>query len=432
MKPHLLPYLCFGLLLTARVFAADDDANPSRPPEQLDQLFGPIALYPDALIALILPAATFSSDVVLAARYLEGNGDPAKVDDESWDDSVKSLAHYPDIIEWMDSNLAWTKQAGDAFLTQPADVMGSIQRLRAQARAAGTLKDTPQQQIVTDEDNISIVPAQPDVIYVPVYDPDVVYVSRPGYYSDPFLTFGIGYATGFWLGYDFDWGRRRIWSVDRRDRERYWQDHHDWRRHSFPGRPGYVNDAYRHRQWAPNSNYHRPPRSPGNRPYPQVAHPVPFHDRPADRRPDGQQRRPDRTPGERNQRPSGDRSDGPSRRRPESSSLSGAQSGGVPTAASVPARNVGTPPAQSPQQYRRGREERATVGRERPANAATPQVRSAPPPPQSAARVPAPAASQPPPPPPTASVQSERASPPSSPSVNQSDRMERGDRSPRR
>ena len=144
--------------------------------EELKQLLGPVALYPDALIALILPASTVPSDVVLAARYVAGNGDPARAGGQPWDESVKSLVRYPDVVRWMDENLAWTTQVGEAFLEQPADVMNAIQFLRTQARAAGTLVDTPQQKVVEEQSCIRIVPAEPDVIYVPQYDPEVVYV----------------------------------------------------------------------------------------------------------------------------------------------------------------------------------------------------------------------------------------------------------------
>ncbi|HEY5812832.1 MAG TPA: DUF3300 domain-containing protein, partial [Terrimicrobiaceae bacterium] len=120
-------------------------------PEELNGLLAPIALYPDALIALILPASTVPSEVVLAARYLSSNGDPAQVANQPWDDSVKSLARYPDVLEWMDQNLEWTTALGEAFLDQPADVMNSIQRLRAEAMAAGNLTNSPQQQIVQEE-----------------------------------------------------------------------------------------------------------------------------------------------------------------------------------------------------------------------------------------------------------------------------------------
>ena len=98
-------------------------------PEALNQLLAPIALYPDALIALILPASTVPSDLVLAARYISSNGDPAQVVNQPWDDSVKSLVRYPDVVKWMDQNLEWTTQVGEAFLDQPADVMNTIQQL---------------------------------------------------------------------------------------------------------------------------------------------------------------------------------------------------------------------------------------------------------------------------------------------------------------
>ena len=271
MKTRFL-LICFSLYLAAVIRThAQEDAVPSplRSQEELDQLLGPIALYPDALIALILPACTVPSDVVLAARYLRSNGDTGRLENESWDDSVKSLSHYPEVVKWMDENLAWTKQAGEAFVAQPADVMNAIQRLRAAARAAGTLADTPQQRGVMEDDNITIVPADPEVIYVPRYDPEVVYISRPGYYHDPFLTFGIGFSTGVWLGYDFDWGRHRLWTIDRRDRERYWREHREreWRNHDWHGSPRVGidpshsrsgDDHFRHEEWHPRRDVHRP------------------------------------------------------------------------------------------------------------------------------------------------------------------------------
>ena len=204
----------------------EESAPPNLPPEALNQLLAPIALYPDALVALILPASSVPSDVVLAARYLSSNGDPAQIANQPWDDSVKSLANYPDVLQWMDQNLEWTSQVGDAFLNQPADVMNTIQQLRVQAVAAGNLVDTPQQKIVKEETCIRIVPAEPDVIYVPQYDPEVVYVEpyEPyGTYLAPALTFGIGFAVGPWLNYDCDWPRRRVCVGDWNPR---WRD--DW------------------------------------------------------------------------------------------------------------------------------------------------------------------------------------------------------------
>ena len=188
--------------------------------EELGQLLAPIALYPDALIALILPASTVPSDVVLGARYLQANGDPERADIQPWDESVKSLMRYPEVLAWMDQNLEWTASVGEAFVDQPADVMNTLQALREQARAAGNLQDTPQQRVVVEDDYIRIVPADPQVIFVPQYDPEVIYVES--YSPMPLLTFGVGYGVGSWLSYDFDWNRRCIY----RGHWRGWD--HDW------------------------------------------------------------------------------------------------------------------------------------------------------------------------------------------------------------
>jgi len=201
--------LLLGLCLSGSLFAQQDTTAQQLPPEELDKLVSPIALYPDSLVALILPSATTSSDVVLAARFLADNGNPSEIDNQPWSDSVKSLAHYPDVVKWMDENLSWTRQMGDVFEAQPADVMTAIQRMRAQARSAGLLTDTPQQRIVTQDEEIYIEPAQPDVIYVPVYDPEVLWMRRP--YHGSFISFGIGFGVGNWLFYDCDWHSRGIW-----------------------------------------------------------------------------------------------------------------------------------------------------------------------------------------------------------------------------
>jgi hypothetical protein len=220
----------------------EENAPPKLPQEALNQLLAPIALYPDALIALILPASTVPSDLVLAARYISSSGDLAQVVNQPWDESVKSLARYPDVVKWMDQNLEWTTQVGDAFLNQPADVMNTIQQLRAQAIAAGTLVDCPQQRIVKEESCIRIVPAEPDVIYVPQYDPEIVYAQpyEPyGAYVGPALTFGIGFAVGSWLNYDCDWPRRRVCVGDWNPR---WRD--DW----YPGWKNGWNPGWK-RKW---------------------------------------------------------------------------------------------------------------------------------------------------------------------------------------
>lgn len=260
--------------------------------DQLDLLLGPIALYPDALIALILPASTSASDVVLAARYLQLGGDPAQADAQPWDDSVRGLAHYPQVVRWMDENLQWTKQLGDVFSTQPDDVMQAVQRLRARAWSAGTLVNTAQQQVVFSGTTIMIVPSQPDLIYVPYYDPGIVYVGPRSYYpSDTYLSFSGGFATGLWLSFGLDWGNRRIWTVDRADRERYWREHRtDW--HRPPAAPLDPRGPQIH-PWQPHGEPRPNARRTPSRPA-QVVPPTP-HDRSPDPRGDGRHDRP--TPG---------------------------------------------------------------------------------------------------------------------------------------
>lgn len=431
----------FGLVLLSMVQLVADERVMVRSPEQLDQLFGPVALYPDPLIALILPAATVPGDVVLAARFLEAKGDPMQLDDQSWDDSVKSLARYPDIVRWMDHNLAWTKQAGDAFLAQPTDVMNCIQRLRARARAVGVLRDTPQQQIVVEDEIISITPAQPDVIYIPSYDPDVVYVSRPGYYSDSFMTFGPAFVTGFWLGYGFDWDRHRIWTIDRSERERFWRDRHEWRRPGFPDRPDFGRNGYRDRPWEPSSNNPRPARPPSDRPRSENTRRVPVPNIPGERSPDLKHRIQNDSPSGENRRwvrPEG--RELPPSRRPEISPV-------VPIPPATVSPNVSVirdanpsqpPPSLStvPQQSRRVHEEQGPRGydsRGLPGHA--PSDHPAPPPaPPPAQSIPASVnpGRQAPPPPPHAPSQPSRAEPVATPQrSDDKDDHDRRDHQPR-
>jgi hypothetical protein len=278
------PLLLVGLLLSAAVLRAQPSAPPSAPPpssatytttdsaaaatsadnappasdapqrtsEQLEQLLGPIALYPDALIALILPAATNASDVVLASRFLAANSDAAQIDAQPWDESVKSLSRYPEVVKWMDDNLEWTKQVGEAFATQPTDVMNAMQHLRAEARANGSLVDTPQQKVVMQDAAISILPAQADVIYVPRYDPEIVFVDSPRSYGYSYISFGAAYPVGSWLSFDCDWQQHRIW-IDRRFSDG--RNHRDLRRPVvYPVGPSFASNP-NFRPWRPSPNF---------------------------------------------------------------------------------------------------------------------------------------------------------------------------------
>lgn len=199
--------------------------------EQLDQLLGPIALYPDPLIAQILPASTLPTQIVLADRFVTGGGGPNQIDQQPWDPSVQAIARYPNVLQWMDDNLNWTAELGQVFLNQQQDVMDSIQRLRQTAANLGNLQSTPQQQVVTDAGDIEIVPADPDVIYVPVYQPDQVYYDAVD--GSPFITFGGGWPIGLWLDCDFDWGNRNLifWGRDHPRPPDWW--------HEPPGRRDY-------------------------------------------------------------------------------------------------------------------------------------------------------------------------------------------------
>jgi hypothetical protein len=175
--------------------------------DQLDNLLSPIALYPDPLLAQVLPAATFVDQVDEAARWVRANGTNG-VDDQDWDVSVKAVAHYPQVIIMMADKLDWTTSVGQAYVNQSTDVMMSVQRLRAMAQSQGNLDSTAQQQVVADDGYIQIIPAQPQYIYVPVYDPTVIFFRRASFGFG--IVFGSPFLIGVWLNRDCDWRGRRI------------------------------------------------------------------------------------------------------------------------------------------------------------------------------------------------------------------------------
>ena len=144
-------------------------------------------------------------EIADAQAWLASGGAASSIDAQNWGESVKAIAYYPEVLKMMAENMDWTADLGDAFLSQPEDVTSSIQRLRAQAKAAGNLESNDKQEVDIDGDDIEIIPAQPEYIYVPVYDPTVVYVQRwtPGW--PPFVTFGPRLLIGGWLAMDFDW-----------------------------------------------------------------------------------------------------------------------------------------------------------------------------------------------------------------------------------
>ena len=179
--------------------------------EQMDNLLAPIALYPDPLLAQVFPASTFVDQIDQAARWLRGNNNQSTgVDNQSWDVAVKSVAHYPQVIYMMSDKLDWTTALGQAYVNQSTDVLTSVQRLRARAKAAGYLVTTPQQTVIVEKEVIKVVPAQPQVIYVPTYNPQVVYVQPSGpstgtVVAAAAISFGVGLAIGAWLNNDCNW-----------------------------------------------------------------------------------------------------------------------------------------------------------------------------------------------------------------------------------
>src|SRR6267378_3270812 len=191
-------------------------------PEQLQQLVAPIALYPDSLVAQILAASTFPEQVVEADRWVQAHSDlkgedlGKAVDQQPWDPSVKALAAFPSVLGNMDKNLSWTSSLGDAYYNQEQDVMDAVQVMRQKAGESGNLKTTPQQTVTTQGSTVIIQPADPEVVYVPAYDPWVVYggpiVAWPGWYpypgiwyGGPYLSFGVGFGVGFFGGYGWGW-----------------------------------------------------------------------------------------------------------------------------------------------------------------------------------------------------------------------------------
>jgi hypothetical protein len=173
------PLILFAL--SPPVFAQDQPAARRFGQEELDQMLAPIALYPDSLLAQILMAATYPLEVVQADRWTKANrnltGDQLNdaLDQNDWDPSVKALVPFPQVLTMMSERLEWTQKLGDAFLDQEDEVMDTVQKLRARAEAAGNLRDTEQQRVIVEEGDIVIEPAQPEVVYVPVYDPFVIY-----------------------------------------------------------------------------------------------------------------------------------------------------------------------------------------------------------------------------------------------------------------
>jgi len=248
--------------------AVDSDQAYNFSREELTQMLAPIALYPDALTAQVLMASTYPLEVVEADRWMNQNRQLKENDldtalqDKSWDPSIKSLCHFPDILKSMSDKLDQTRKLGDAFLGQEEEVMATIQELRGKARDQGTLKTTNEQKVIVEKDNIIIEPANPEVIYVPVYDPAYVYgpwwypdyppyywYYPPGLYSGIYFSFGPGIFFGFnafsWTWFDWSFHRVHI-DIHRTRSFHHIRGRHDDIRHVWTHNPTHRRGvAYR-------------------------------------------------------------------------------------------------------------------------------------------------------------------------------------------
>ncbi len=247
----------------------------------LEYLLGPIALYPDPLLTLVLTASAFPLQIVQADRWIVDNSDAVKqndftkVDSMPWDSSVQALTRFPDVVQMLSDHLDWTESLGTAFSSQPEDVANVIQMLRAKAESVGNLKSTPEQEVTTREEGgsrvIFIAPTNPERIYVPVYDSSVVFTNA--------LTGALIFGTGVLVG--SSWNNR--WGWNNRRWNQVWINPPVWQPPPPNWRPPLRPGARPPGVWRPDR--------PGGRP--AVRPERPSAGRPADqrRRPAGSQQR---------------------------------------------------------------------------------------------------------------------------------------------
>jgi hypothetical protein len=214
--------------------SSDQPAAANLPPDQLDSLVAPIALYPDPLLSQTLVASTYPLEVIQLQQWLGQHKDlkdqalADAVQKQDWDPSIQALAALPDVVKQLADNIKWTTDLGNALLAQEADVMAAVQRMRHKAQAAGNLKSTDQAKVETqtveDKQVIVIESTNPEVVYVPSYNPSYVYgagvypyppIAYPPYYAGGLLlSFGVGVAMGaFWgggYGWNAGWGGNNI------------------------------------------------------------------------------------------------------------------------------------------------------------------------------------------------------------------------------
>ncbi len=231
----------------AAVEEFDDQELPILSAAELEDIVGPVALYPDDLLAIVLPASTYPLQVVQAARFLERfEGDSSLKPDEEWDESVTALLNYPEVLDLMNEDIDWTWRLGEAVVAQQADVIAAVESFRDKAYAAGNLKSDERQTVSNEDGVIEIEPANEDVIYVPYYEPEsvVVYQPRPVYHYYPraYPVYYYPYPYGHSFGSGYFWGVTTAFTIG------WLTDHLHVYHHSYWGHP-YYGSHYNSRHY---------------------------------------------------------------------------------------------------------------------------------------------------------------------------------------
>ena len=228
----VLVFLCMTLVVPPYSYPQGSPSPPVFKAEELEQILAPIALHPDSLLTQILMASTYPLEIVQADRWakqnknMKGDALTKALEAQPWDPSVKSLVNFPEVLAMMSEKIDWTQKLGDAFLAQQKDVMATVQKLRGKAQTSGNLKTTKEQVVKVEQEVIIIEPASPQTVYVPTYNPTVVYGAwaypayppyyyyPPGYVAGAAFTFAAGVAIGAAWGYAWGGANWRGGDVD--------------------------------------------------------------------------------------------------------------------------------------------------------------------------------------------------------------------------
>lgn len=269
MRFAIVAFLVFAAALSFAQTPVDDEGNPvgtvyadpdsgdtddssvidTLSVAELETLVGPIALYPDDLLAIVLPASTYPLEIVQAARFLDDlESDSSLKPDDDWDDSVVALLNYPEVVRMMNDDIDWTWRLGEAVVAQQTDVVAAVEAFRDRAYAAGNLKSDERQKVTRTESAIEIEPIEDDVIYVPYYEPEVVVVrqSRPVYYYYPraYPVYYYPYPVGYHFSSGYFWGVTTAYQIGWSNRYLHVQ-HYSYLGHPYFGRSYYDNYYWR-------------------------------------------------------------------------------------------------------------------------------------------------------------------------------------------